>query len=93
MESHSWGKTSAPLLDFMTNLCRNFDCAYGSRVRYWPNIVVDVKPLLIEPLQWATQWLKEARSCPWMLWSKPVAADKMGDNACVTPLIGLWWRP
>jgi hypothetical protein len=93
MESHSWGKPSVPLLDFLTDLYCNCYCAFSGRVRYWPDIVVDVQPLLIEPLQWATQRLKEAWSCPWMLWSKPVAANKMGNNTRMTPLIGLWWRP
>ena len=37
--------------------------------------------------------LRKARSCPWILWSKPAATDKMGNNAGVTPLIGLGGVP
>ena len=77
------------MLDFLTDLRGDVDCAYGDRERYWPDIVVDVEPLLVEPLKWVTQMLKKAQPCPWMLWSKPVATDNMGDNACVTLLIGL----
>ncbi len=73
------GKPSTPLLDFLTDLGGNVDGAYGSRGRYWPDIVVDVEPLLVEPLQWATPMLKKARSCPWMLWSKPVATGQNGQ--------------
>jgi hypothetical protein len=39
MKSHSWDKPSALLLDFLTDLRGNFDCAYGGHVRYWPDDV------------------------------------------------------
>ena len=73
-------------LDFLTDLAA-FRRRYAGDVT-GADIVVDVEPLLVEPWQWATPMLNKARSCPWILWSKPATTDKMGDNAGVTPLMG-----